>query len=156
MFCYNLPHLLYLSVSPIIIFVGLFLLILSRRGTGKTDLMIYKYTFRPNLSLHMRWGKSPIGRNAYKELEQHSRNLLIDLRDSGYKTVKFTSHLIRKGSENKLREFLSTENMSIVQLNYIQTPLLHYAIIQLEMLTTRKRKIKINKVSGKIIIKLND
>lgn len=156
MFCYNLPQLLYLSVSSIVIFVGLFLLILSRRGTGKTDVMIYKYTFRPNLSLHMRWGKSPTGRNAYKELEQHSRNLLIDLRDSGYKTVKFTSHLIRKGSENKLREFLSTENMSIVQLNYIQTPLLHYAIIQMEMLTTRKRKIKINNVSGKIIIKLND
>lgn len=150
------PQLLYLSVNSIVIFVGLFLLILSCRGTGKTDMMLYKYTFRPNLSLHMRWGKAPIGRNAYKELEQHSRNLLLDLRNSGYKTVKFTSHLIRKGNENKLREFLSTEKMSIVQLNYIQTPLLHYAIIQLEMLITRKRKIKINKMSGKIIIKLND
>ncbi|ELI8917587.1 hypothetical protein [Enterobacter ludwigii] len=156
MYCPNLLQLLYLSVSAIVFFLGLFLLNLSRKGTGKTDMMLYKYTFRPNLSLHMRWGKSPTGHNAYKELEQHSRDVLLDLRNAGYKTVRFTSHLIRKGSESKLREFLSTEKMSIVQLNYIPTPLPHYAIIQLEMLITRKRKIKVNKVSGKIIIKLND
>jgi hypothetical protein len=156
MYCPNLIELLYLSASFIVFFLGLFLLNLSRKGTGKTEMMLYKYKFRPNLSLHMRWEKAPTGRNAYKELEQHSRDVLIDLRNAGYKTVRFTSHLIRKGSESKLREFLSTEKMSIVQLNYTPTSLPHYAIIQLEMLITRKRKIKINKVSGKIIIKLND
>lgn len=156
MYCPNLAQLLCLSVSIIVIFVGLFLLILGRKGTGKTDMMLYKYKFRPNLSLHMRWGKAPTGRNAYKELEQHSREVLLSLRNAGYKTVRFTSHLIRKGSEHKLHEFLSSENMSIVQIDYIPTPLLHYSIIQLEMLITRKRRIKINKMSGKIIIKLNN
>ncbi|WP_163333079.1 hypothetical protein [Enterobacter bugandensis] len=152
----NLAQLLYLSVSIIVIFVGLSLLILGRKRTGKTDMMLYKYTFRPNLSLHMRWGKAPTGRNAYKEIEQHSRKVLLALRNAGYKTVRFTSHLIRKGSEHKLHEFLSSENMSVVQLNYIPTPLLHYFIIHLEMLITRKRRIKVNKISGKIIIKLNN
>lgn len=156
MYCPNLAQLLYLSVSIIVIFVGVFLLILGRKGTGKTDMMLYKYTFRPNLSLHMRWGKAPTGRHAYKELEQHSKEVLLALRNTGYKTVRFTSHLLRKGSEHKLHEFLSSENMSIVQLNYIPTPLLHYSIIQLEMLITRKRRIKVNKMSGKIIIKLNN
>lgn len=119
-------------------------------------MMLYKYTFRKNLSLHMRWGKTPKGRNAFKKLEQHSRDVLLDLKKSGYKTVNFTSHLIRKGSEKKILEFLSAENMSIEQLNYISTPLLHYTIIQLEMIITRKKPIKVNKMSGRITIRLND
>lgn len=149
-------QLIVLSICFIIILVGLFLIALSHKGTGKTEMMLYKYTFRKNLTLHMRWGKTPKGRNAFKKLEQHSMDVLLDLRRSGYKTVKFTSHLIRKGSEKKIHEFLSIENMSIEQLNYIPTPLFHYTIIQLEMIITRKKMIKVNKMSGKITIKLND
>lgn len=140
----------------IIIMTGLATILWLRRHTNKTEMMLYKFTCRSNVSLHMRWGKTPEGMGAYKKLEQHAKEVLLTLRDTGFRTVTFKSHLLREKSESRLRDFLAAENMNITSLRYVPTPVYHRALINLEMFCTRRKRGKINAISGDIVIKLND
>ncbi|WP_131631860.1 hypothetical protein [Enterobacter ludwigii] len=103
----------------------------------------------------MRFGKCP-RKSAYKKISKHIEHVLIDAKNNGCKIMTIYSHLIRRGNEKIIIDFLNQEGMGMISLDYKPTPLGHKVITQVESVLTRFKFPKVKKQSGFLVISLSE
>lgn len=119
----------------------------------KIEMMCYKKT--PSTTLHMRFGKCP-RKSAYKKISKNIEHVLINAKNNGCKIMTIYSHLIRRGNEKIIMDFLNQEGMSMISLDYKPTPLGHKVITQVDSVLTRFKFTKVKKQSGLLVISLSE
>ncbi|WP_413730556.1 hypothetical protein [Sodalis sp. RH22] len=116
----------------------------------------FRYTNKrkKDVGLHLIPCKTPRNRAKSAAIYSSLRSILKKLKADGYETVSFESHLLDQRGTDIIQKIVTQEHISILSISYRKTPLWRKVVIPYITFIFRAKRVKVNKMSGKIVIKL--
>lgn len=141
--------------------IYMFLIVLTMRWYKSRKRRTYSFPLysvvkhrKGPATLYMVFSQCPVGAGALEEIFIKLQATLVELQKLGFTRVKFTSHLLRPGTEKKLLSFLAHNCMSCERKRRYNTPLLHTFSNKIAMKYCKNKTVKVSATSMSITIKL--
>lgn len=107
-------------------------------------------------SLHMRFDRCPIGKEAVGKIYSEFQSTILEMQDMGYVKVKFVTHMLRKGGISEFENFLHNHQMVYEHKCIRYTPWIHSALNKLAMRWHKGNRLKVHPLSLYATIRLRD
>ncbi|MCW0353960.1 hypothetical protein IAQ00_09980 [Pantoea ananatis] len=103
--------------------------------------------------LYMRPSQCPVGDMAAAQIFIAMRIVLRELRDEGFASIFFESHMVRKENFDIFHKFLKKEGMRCEDISYRKTLWIHSTHLKIAMFISHRVPVTIHSESARITIR---